>query len=451
MTIARMVIYMNDSKLRNIAQVREFLAGTRDIGFTPSGMADDERYIFISRTLIRFGYAHLGKADKGVIRRYLEHCTGYGRAQITRLIARRLELASDQPLRKRYCAPKSAYASKYTAADVALLVEVDSAYENVCGASTVAVFKRQFEIFGDTRFVRLKDISVSHLYNLRASSGYKNERIAVAKTRPVQSSIGTRKAPSPNGHAGCIRVDTVHQGDEDGHKGVYHITCVDCVTQWDITCCVQGISEAFLLDALEHCIAQFPFEIHGFHSDNGSEYINKRVARLLEKLRIEQTKSRSRHSNDNALAESKNNSVVRRHMGYEHIPRHLAAPINAFYLETFNPWVNHHRPCLYATLVTDSKGKVVKKYKSEDAQTPLDKLTALCASGHATLKQGITLKQLHLAATAQSDLQATVHMQAQKLQLWQRIFKAKKPSNAKPSESKIGNRTDSLDWPRKYA
>jgi transposase InsO family protein len=47
----------------------------------------------------------------------------------------------------------------------------------------------------------------------------------------------------------------------------------------------------------------FPFVIKGFHSDNGSEYINKRVAKLLEKLLIEFTKSRARHTNDNALAE----------------------------------------------------------------------------------------------------------------------------------------------------
>ena len=79
---------------------------------------------------------------------------------------------------------------------------------------------------------------------------------------------------------------------------------------------------------------QFPFVIVGFHSDNGSEYINHQVANLLEKLRIEQTKSRSRQSNDNALAESKNASVVRKHMGYDHIPQAYAKPINAFYQET---------------------------------------------------------------------------------------------------------------------
>ncbi len=91
-----------------------------------------------------------------------------------------------------------------------------------------------------------------------------------------------------------MRIDTVHQGDLDGIKGVYHITCVDAVSQWQVQACVQGISEAFLLPVLALVISRFPFVIEGFHSDNGSEYINGRVAQLLEKLRIEQTKSRSR-------------------------------------------------------------------------------------------------------------------------------------------------------------
>ncbi|MDZ7813273.1 MAG: transposase family protein [Ideonella sp.] len=78
----------------------------------------------------------------------------------------------------------------------------------------------------------------------------------------------------------------------DGVKGVYHITCVDSVSQWQVEACVQGISEAFLLPVLEAVLAQFPFVIEGFHSDNGSEYINHKVAKLLDKLRIEQTKAR---------------------------------------------------------------------------------------------------------------------------------------------------------------
>ena len=180
-----------------------------------------------------------------------------------------------------------------------------------------------------------------------------------------------------------MRIDSVHQGDLDGAKGVYHITCVDASSQWQVEASVQGISEAYLLQVLQAVMDQFPFEIEGFHSDNGSEYINHKVAKMLEKLRIEQTKSRARHSNDNALAESKNASVVRKHMGYSHIPQKYAKPINAFYEGVFNPWLNMHRPCLFATETVSEEGKIKKVYKNKDAKTPLEHLAQLNEKGLA--------------------------------------------------------------------
>ena len=220
-----------------------------------------------------------------------------------------------------------------------------------------------------------------------------------------------------------MRIDTVHQGDLDGVKGVYHITCVDATCQWQVEACVQGISKAFLLPVLKLVIAQFPFVIEGFHSDNGTEYINGPVAEVLEKLRIEQTKSRSRQSNDNALAESKNASVVRKHMGYAHIPRQYAKPINAFYQEIFNPWLNFHRPCLFATEIITPKGKIIKRYKHEDVKTPLESLAQLCEKGLATLKPCITLDALQALAKSQTDLAAAQAMQRAKSELFAQFVK----------------------------
>ena len=100
---------------------------------------------------------------------------------------------------------------------------------------------------------------------------------------------------------------------------MYHINAVDEVTQWQVVGATAQISEAWLMPVLEAMLAQFPFRILGFHSDNGSEFINHTVAKLLNKLLVEQTKSRPRHSNDNGLAEAKNGAVMSKHMGYEYI------------------------------------------------------------------------------------------------------------------------------------
>ena len=140
---------------------------------------------------------------------------------------------------------------------------------------------------------------------------------------------------------------------------------------------------------------------------------------MLDTLRIEQTKSRARHSNDNALAESKNASVVRKHMGYSHIPQQYAEPINAFYQRSFNPWLNLHRPCLFATESVNAKGKIVKHYKQADVATPLECLTRLHAQKLVKLKTGVTIKALQAEANAESDLLAAQGMQKAKAQLFE--------------------------------
>ncbi len=295
---------------------------------------------------------------------------------------------------------------------------MDKANEDVCGPSIAHLLKRAYSVYGDARYQRLATLSVSHLYNLRKSTPYQRQRASFTKTRPVCIAIGVRKAPRADGRAGFIRVDSVHQGDLDRVKGVYHITCVDTVSQWQVQACVQGISEAFLLPVLELILAQFPFVIEGFHSDNGSEYINAQVAKMLNKLNIEQTKSRSRQSNDNALAESKNASVVRKHMGYSHIPQKFAQPINAFYQGVFNSWLNLHRPCLFASEVTTDKGKIIKRYRLQDVKTPLECLVLLDKKGLVKFKEGIELAALQAQAKEQTDLQAAQAMQQAKAALF---------------------------------
>jgi hypothetical protein len=151
---------------------------------------------------------------------------------------------------------------------------------------------------------------------------------------------------------------------------------------------------------------------------------------MLDKLRIEQTKSRSRHSNDNALAESKNASVVRKHMGYSHIPQKYAAPINAFYEGVFNSWLNLHRPCLYATEVISDKGKIKKVYKNKDAKTPLECLVQLNAKGLVEIKAGITLEDLLTKAKEKTDLRAAQEMQKAKAQLFELFNKPKRKQQA---------------------
>ena len=333
-----MVIDMNESRLTTVAQLRAFLEGTLEVQFCPLHN-DTQRYA--DALLKRLRYAQLPRADKGVVLRYLERTTGYSRQQLTRLVGRARD---GTRLAKRYRAPAHGFARKFSPLDVALLAQTDALHGTLSGPATVHLLQRAYAQYGDPRYQRLAGLSVSHLYNLRAQAGYQATRGVWTKTKGASIGIGQRRAPAPEGRAGFIRIDSVHQGDFDGLKGVYHINAVDCVTQFELVATCERISEAYLLPALESLIEDFPFAVLGFHADNGSEYINHTVAKLLEKLRVEFTKSRPRVSNDNGLAETKNAAIVRKHLGYAHIPQRYASAVNAFCREFLNPYVNFHRP-----------------------------------------------------------------------------------------------------------
>jgi transposase InsO family protein len=414
-----MVIDMNEAQVRSLEQVRQVLEGTQSLEFRRA--EDDQgRYAWIESVLRRFDYRRLPRAHRGPVLAYLQRLSGYSRAQITRLVSR---WDAGKRLVKDYRAPEHAFARRYTPADVALLAEVDRAMGTMSGPATACVLRRQRDVFNDPRFERLGSISVGHLYNLRNSAPYRAHRVVQTKTRPTQAAtIGVRKAPAPEGRPGFIRIDSVHQGDWDGTKGLYHINAVDCVTQWEVVATVQTISEAHLLPVIEQMLAQFPFEILGFHADNGSEYVNHRVAQMLDKLRIEFTRSRPRRSNDNGLAETKNGAVVRKLFGYEHIPQRHATRFNTFCVEYLNPFLNFHRPCLFATDKPDPNkpGRIKRVYRARDAKTPLDKLASLPEAA-TFLREGVRLEDLHALATALTDVQAAEELNEARSALFSRV------------------------------
>lgn len=248
-----MVIDMEEARLHTIAQVRAFLDGATEIAFRVPKV---ERYPFIEGVLTRFGYAAHGRVGKGVLLRYLARLTGLSRQQVTRLVR---QYCQEGTLSTRYGPPRHGFRRRYTATDVAVLADVDALHSTLSGPATKKLMERAFQVFGDTRFERLAGISVSHLYNLRRGTPYQRTRRHWTKTRPTGVPIGQRRAPQPNGIPGYIRIDSVHQGDQDGVKGVYHINAVDSVTQFQLVATCEKISEAYMLPVIRQLLEGFLF------------------------------------------------------------------------------------------------------------------------------------------------------------------------------------------------
>jgi hypothetical protein len=410
---------MQNAESLTAEQISEFLKASGGIEFT--GQSQAEVYGWTERMLVQQEYSKQGRKQRGAIRAYMSKVTGRSLPQITRLVRKYVQTGRVEPkpfLRRRF-------ARKYRPADIVLLTEVDRAHERLSGPATLCILKREHQEFGKKEFVRLAGISVSHLYNLRGSLQYRKHGAVFESTRPSPVSIGERRKPDPQGQPGFLRVDTVHQGDWNGAKGVYHINAVDTVTQWQVVGCSSKISEQFLLPVLEAMLHQFPFRILGFHADNGSEFINHTVARLLEKLRVEFTKSRAYRTTDNALVEGKNGAIVRKHIGYGHIAAEHAETLQKFYTAQLNPYLNFHRPCGFATVSLDARGKRKRRYPLEDYATPYQKLKSLDQST-GYLKPGIAFDRLDRLARVRSDTECAQKMSAAKAKLL-RVCKSESP------------------------
>jgi hypothetical protein len=408
---------MNNLPIGSISQMEEFLKNNSSIKMEIEGKRS--KYEFIKQVLLKTRYTKyntLSKKEKIIIIKYLVKLVGYSKGHIKKLI---------QKLHKGLLVWNSSrnrnrFPIKYSPEDIQRLIETDVAHECLNGKTTKDILRRQFEVFGDNRFENISKISISHLYNIRNGNRQYggSEALYLKHTQAVQTKIGIRRKPQPCGKPGFLRIDTVHQGDRDKVKGVYHINIVDEVTQYEMIATIEKISERFLKPIIEELLHAFPFMIYEFHSDNGSEYVNHSVARLLNKIHIEFTKSRSRHSNDNALVESKNGSIIRKLFGRNFINQKYAKIIDVFNRKYVNNYLIYHRPCLFTEEQVDKLGKIRKKYNT--VMTPYEKLKFL-ENAEQYLKPGFSFEKLDKIAYTESDNEWAEKMRKAKMELFEKI------------------------------
>lgn len=403
---------MNISPIATIAQIANFLKASSDLDFKPN--SKQKTYEWLQKLLLDICYRKLKKKDKKMVKMYIKKVTGYSDVHIKRLLKKyrngTLKWTKWQ---------LGSFASVYDENDIGLLHDVDGIHR-LSGPATQKILEREFSVFKKNEYDKISQISSSHIYNLRKKISYLRRGKIFDKTKYACVTIGKRMKPRPNGRPGFLRVDSVHQGDLNKAKGVYFINMVDEVTQSEFVFCVRAISEKYLKEVLEDLYCICPFTIINFHSDNGSEFINKVVEDILNRLHIKQTKSRPRKHNDNALVESKNGSIIRKTFGYFHIPatEENAKILNEFCQKWLIPYLNYHRPCGFATSIFDRKGKEKKIY--ETYMTPYEKLKSINNAG-SYLKRHIFFEDLDKRAYAESDTEFGLKMKNSKEKMLQKL------------------------------
>jgi transposase InsO family protein len=408
-----MRIQMKNTEALATERIDDFLKASTEIDFICQGRR--EVYEWVAATLVEREYFTLRKKQRGEVRALLSKLSGLSMPQITRLIRRYHadgEIPVQSPSRRKFPV-------RYRVRDLELLIEVDRAHQQLSGPATRRIMQREWQVFGKREYANLAEISVSHLYNLRHSVGYRQRAAEFTQTKPSGIAIGERRRPNPQGAPGYLRIDTVHQGDWDGAKGVYHLNAIDEVTQWEVLGCIERITEQHLLPVLQAMLHQFPFRVIELHADNGSEFVNHPLYQLLKKHGVEFTRSRPSRSSDNALVEGKNGAIVRKHLGYGHIPSEHADSIQRFYTAQLNPYLNYHRPCGFAQVRYDSRGRRQRHYAAEDYVTPYEKLRSL-PDGHRYLKDDLRWELLDQLAYAVSDTEAARRMMSAKAELLRR-------------------------------
>lgn len=155
------------------------------------------------------------------------------------------------------------------------------------------------------------------------------------------------------------------------------------------------IKEEYLVPLLEKIIAS---PILNFHTNNGTEYINKKVVNIVP-------------------------GRGQKWLGYSHIRQEYAQHINSFYFDYFHEYLNFHCPCTYFTESIDSKCKVKKRYLYQNYETPYEKLKSI-PDVEKFLKNGITLAMSDEAAYRYTGNEMAGKIQFERDKLFDKILVA---------------------------
>ena len=234
-----MQITMNNSSKTSIKQIEKCIKHLPGVEFK----AEDryQAYKWINEIFKVIKYSKLKKKERGEVLTYISTFTGYKRGWVKKLavqyIRGKLEIKKYQR--------ENGFNKKYTYEDKQLLFETRKVHNFISGNAIRKIMRDEYEIYKHTEYKNIKDISVSYMYKL---FGKTHDRRAnkFFGTKPKNSTIGIRAPLTYDGCAGHLNVDTVHQGDRNGEKGIYHVNIVDSLTQWELIASLDVIAESSL-------------------------------------------------------------------------------------------------------------------------------------------------------------------------------------------------------------
>jgi len=274
--------------------------------------------------------------------------------------------------------------------------------EQPCGKRLVPILRqwlpyyerRSGQLSGRQRKV-IGQVSAATLDRLLTSARVEHGGRGRCGTKPgslLRSEIPIRTGTWDLSQVGYLEADTVaHCGGSLAGDFIWSLTYTDILSGWTEGGAVWNKGAAGVLAATSEMEQRLPFQLLGFDSDNGGEFLNHHLWSYMRdrKGAVEFTRSRPYHSDDNAHVEQKNWTWARQLLGYGRLEDpELVAPISALYREVWAPWQNFFLPCLKLEHKWREGSHWRKRY-----ELPRTAYERLCAPGILGLKQRRQLRE----------------------------------------------------------
>ena len=329
------------------------------------------------------------KAKKKILDEFVES-TGYNRSYASLVLSRygkgvwvgELRIVGDvtkvhRRRRERY------YDDKVLAA----LRKIWAILDWICGkrlASAIAEVlpileqAREIRLDGQTREKLLK-ISPASIDRLLAPDRKKLQIKGRSHTKPgslLKHQIPIRRFDEWNERKpGFVEIDLVgHDGGNSTGEFCFTLDVTDILTGWTETRAVKNKAQVWVFEALMYIVKSVPFALLGIDSDNGSEFINAYLLKYCQKHKITFTRSRPHRKNDNCFVEERNNSVVRRAVGYNRYDTDAQLKLLNELYSLLRLYTNYFQPLMKLVRKERVGSRVKKTY--DKPQTPYHRVLA---------------------------------------------------------------------------
>jgi transposase InsO family protein len=205
---------------------------------------------------------------------------------------------------------------------------------------------------------------------------YRLHGISHTRSTPLGGRIPIQTCmDSPLDLPGALAVDLVgHDGGRAVDDFNWTLTVTDCTTGWTEAGAVRTKAEIYVVAALESCLRRYPGQVISLHADNGSEFMNGHLVRFCRTHGITLTRSRPYHKNDNAHVEEKNNSVIRKFVGYDRHDSQVEVDLLNHMYQALHLLVNWFLPSQKLLSKVRTGSHITKLY--DRAQTPCTRMLA---------------------------------------------------------------------------